>query len=199
MHSCGHDAHSAIVLTVAAEMAEAGLASGTLKILFQPAEETLFGALRVIEDGGIADADFLLGLHLRPIQEARLGQATPALYHGASAVVEAVLAGLTAHGARPHLGINAIDAGALVVNAVNAIHTNPVIPATVKATRFLAGGPANNAIPDQATLVFDVRAQTNAVMEELLAKTLHAVTQGAAAGGRGGKGQGGGPGSCRGV
>ncbi|MDU4959084.1 MAG: amidohydrolase [Sporomusaceae bacterium] len=179
VHSCGHDAHSAMVLTTAVEMAAAGVEQGTLKILFQPAEETLQGALGVIADGGLEGVDFLLGLHLRPIQEARLGQATPALRHGASAAVAAALTGKTAHGARPHLGINAIDAGAAVLQAVNAIYVNPAVPATVKATRFQAGG-ATNAIPDRADLVFDVRAQTNAVMEELLEKTAQAVAKGAA-------------------
>jgi amidohydrolase len=187
VHSCGHDAHSAMVLTAAVEMAAAGVERGTLKILFQPAEETLQGALKVIDDGGLDDVDFLLGLHLRPIQEAKLGQATPALRHGASAIVEAALTGRTAHGARPHLGINAIDAGAAVLQAVNAIYVDPAVPATVKATRFLAGGGATNAIPDRADLVFDVRAQTNAVMEELLEKTAQAVAKGASAIGAAGK------------
>ena len=180
IHSCGHDAHSTMVLTVAEEVAKRGLASGTLKIIFQPAEELLFGALRVIEDGAIDDVDILLGMHLRPAQEAIRGQATPALCHGASKMIEATLTGRPAHGARPHLGINAIDAAAAVVNAINAIQSNPVIPTSIKTTKLQAGGPALNAIPDKALMAFDLRTQENAAMEELVQKARRAI-EGAAA------------------
>ena len=180
LHSCGHDAHSAIVLTVAEEVARKGISKGTLKIIFQPAEEKLFGAIRMIEDGAIDDVDILLGLHLRPIQEAALGQATPALYHGASYVMDATLRGVAAHGARPHLGVNAIDGAAAAVQAINAIRVNPVIPSSVKVTKLHAGGPASNAIPEQALLTVDLRAQDNATMEELLKKTAQAIEAGAA-------------------
>lgn len=179
IHSCGHDSHSSIVLTVAEEIMRRGITQGNVKIIFQPAEELLFGALRMVEDGAVDDVDILLGLHLRPAQEAKGGQATPALYHGASYVVEAQIEGLTAHGARPHLGINAIDAAAAVIQAVNAIRINPIVPATAKTTQIQAGGPASNAIPANAKLTFDLRAQENPVMEELIEKVKNAVEFGA--------------------
>ncbi len=180
IHSCGHDAHSAMVLAVAEEMAKTGLGKGRLKIIFQPAEEKLFGALRMIEAGAIDDVDYLLGIHLRHVQEAKLHQATPALYHGASYILEGVVTGAPAHGARPHLGVNAIDAAAAVVQAVNAIHVNPVVPATAKVTKFQAGGAALNAIPDKAIIAVDARAQQNDIMDELIGKIKRAV-EGAAA------------------
>lgn len=180
LHSCGHDAHCAMVLTAAEEIARRGLKSGTVKILFQPAEEVLDGALRMIDDGAIDNVEVLLGIHLRPIQEAKLGQATPALYHGASYIVEADIKGSAAHGARPHLGVNAIDAAAAVVGAVNAIHMNPTIPATVKVTKLQAGGGALNAIPENAYMALDLRSQDNRLMEELIKKTTRAIEAGAA-------------------
>ena len=181
VHSCGHDAHSAMVLTVAERAARQGIKSGTLKILFQPAEELLFGALRVIEAGVIDDVDVMLGIHLRPHHEAKFGQATPALYHGASYVVEAVVEGRTAHGARPHLGINAADAAAACVFAVNAIRTNPVIPSSIKTTKLQASAGALNAIPARAEMAFDIRSQDNGQMAELLEKVKSAVAAAAAA------------------
>lgn len=184
VHSCGHDSHCAMVLTMAEEIATA-VKSGTkfpgrLKIMFQPAEEKLTGALSMIEAGVLDDVDIALGVHLRPIQEAKMGQATPALYHGASYIVEAAVVGTTAHGARPHLGVNAIDAAAAVVNAVNAIHMNPVVPWTAKTTKLQAGGATLNAIPDRVDMAFDIRAQDNGVMEDLIKKVKSAIEAGAA-------------------
>lgn len=182
-HACGHDAHSAMVLTAAEALAKAPPPRGKLKIIFQPAEEILTGALSVIETGAVDDLDMLFGIHLRPLQEARLGQATPALCHGASFVVDAVITGKPSHGARPHLGVNALDAAAAVVAAVNAVRLNPAEAWSVKTTGLQAGGAAANIIPDRAEMVFDLRAQTNALMDELLAKLETAVRSAAAANG----------------
>jgi amidohydrolase len=180
IHSCGHDAHSAMVLCAAEEAAKQRIASGTLKILFQPAEEILLGALALVDAGAITDVDAIVGIHLRPEQEARKGQATPALYHGASCHIDTTIEGLSAHGGRPHLGINAIDAAAAVVNAVNAIHMNPVVPSSIKVTKLMAGGGAVNLIPDKAEMAMDVRAQNNGVMKELLRKAEAAIGNAAA-------------------
>jgi amidohydrolase len=180
IHSCGHDAHSAMVLCVAEQAARRRLAAGTLKILFQPAEEILAGALGLIDAGAIADVDAIVGIHLRPEQEARRGQATPALYHGSSGRMDVTIEGVAAHGARPHLGVNAIDAAAAVVNVINAIHMNPVVPYSIKVTKLLAGGAATNLIPDRAELAIDVRAQQNGLMQELLRKAEAAIGHAAA-------------------
>jgi len=180
LHSCGHDAHSAMVLCVAELAAKLKVASGTLKILFQPAEEMLVGALALIDAGAIEDVDAIVGIHLRPAQEAKRGQATPALYHGSSARIEATIEGVAAHGGRPHLGVNAIDAAAAVVNAINAIRMNPLVPSSIKVTKLVAGGAATNVIPDKAEMAMDVRAQENGLMKELLKKAEAAITNAAA-------------------
>ena len=180
VHSCGHDAHSAMTLTAAEVMAEQGIKSGTLKIVFQPAEEKFEGALKMIETGALSGIDLMFGMHLRPIQEAKSGQASPAIYHGASYLLGATVTGTTAHGARPHLGINAIDGAVAVVQSVNAIRSNPVIPWSVKTTRLHAGGSTLNVIPDRAEMVFDLRAQSNQSADELIEKLKRAVASGAA-------------------
>jgi len=180
IHSCGHDAHSSMTLTAATEIARRGLKAGALKIVFQPAEEVLTGALKMIDDGAIADVDVLIGMHLRPIQEAKKGQATPALYHGASYILEGSIKGKAAHGARPHLGVNVIDAAASVVGAVNAIRTNPMVPSSVKVTKLQAGGSALNVIPDNAYLAIDLRSQENGLMEDLIQKVTRTVEAAAA-------------------
>lgn len=180
IHACGHDANSTMVLMASRVLAKQGIKKGTLKVLFQPAEEVLGGSEAMLESGLLDGVEEMFGLHLRPLQEARLGQATPALCHGSSYVMRAEIKGLAAHGARPHLGINVIDAAASIVNAVNAIKLNPAVPFSVKTTKLIASSGANNTIPDSAEMIFDLRAQTNGAMESLLEKTRRAIENAAA-------------------
>ncbi|HWQ62520.1 MAG TPA: M20/M25/M40 family metallo-hydrolase, partial [Negativicutes bacterium] len=63
IHSCGHDAHSSMVLAAAEALAQTPPAKGKIKIVFQPAEEKLFGALSLIEAGAVDDLDILAGIH----------------------------------------------------------------------------------------------------------------------------------------
>ena len=76
IHACGHDGHISMLLVAAREIKNRGLVkAGRLKILFQPAEEKLFGALKVIESGVLNDVEEMVGMHLRPKQDCRLGKA----------------------------------------------------------------------------------------------------------------------------
>ena len=180
-HTCGHDAHSSIILRVAEElMDEKAIQKGVLKILFQPAEELGAGALAMINGGAIDDVDILLGLHIRPQEECKKGQAIPAMFYAASAIIEAVFTGVPAHGARPHLGVNAIDAATAAIHAVNAIHLNPNLSYSAKATQFLCDSGVTNAIPSEARVCWDIRAQFNSTMDELRTKVFHAIKSGAA-------------------
>lgn len=181
MHTCGHDAHSSMVLAAAEELLKTGaITKGKLKIIFQPAEEIGTGALAMVKGGAIDDVDMILGLHLRPIEEASMGQATPALYHAASERLKAVFHGVAAHGARPHLGVNAIDAAVAAITAVNAIHLNPTESYSIKATQMIADAGVTNAIPSEATVIWDVRSEFNPTMAKLLEKAKAAIIAGAA-------------------
>ena len=170
VHSCGHDANCAMVVAMAEEIAKTGIAKGTLKIVFQPAEEIAGGALSVIKSGAVNDVDYMMGIHLRPIQEVGLGRAIAALKHGATNHTEAIITGKTGHGARPHLGVNAIDAAVSVINAVNTIKENPGGNWSIKPTRIHADNQLTNAIPEIVKIAFDMRAQSNAVMDSLKEK-----------------------------
>lgn len=168
-HSCGHDAHMSMVLGVLWKLEQHPELAGKIKVkfIFQPAEETGEGALKMVEKHVIDDVDYLFGVHLRPGQEIKMGQASPVIVHGATKTYEGVIKGEDAHGARPHLNVNAIEVGAQIVNMLNKIHLDPQVPCSVKMTRFQAGGKSTNIIPGSAAFALDLRAQTNEAMAEL--------------------------------
>ncbi len=182
VHACGHDAHTAMGLWVLKVLKELNLVKrGQVRVIFQPAEERLVGARNMITAGAAAGLDELYGVHIRPVQEARLGQAAPALWQGGSTVAELTVTGKAAHGARPHLGVNAIDGATLAIMAINSIWANPTQQWSAKVTKITGGGVASNIIPDRAIFTVDMRAETDSVMEEIIGKVRVAGEGGALA------------------
>lgn len=171
-HSCGHDAHMAMVLGVLWKLLEVPSLQDKIavKFIFQPAEEDGTGALKMVEKGVVDDVDYLYGIHLRPIQETAMGRATPVIVHGATRNIEAEIIGDDAHGARPHLNQNAVEIGAQIVTMIRNIHLDPRIPHSVKMTNFHAGGKSTNIIPGSGTFALDLRAQNNDLMDRLECK-----------------------------
>lgn len=168
-HSCGHDGHMTMIIGVLLLIKKLKPQfKGTLRVLFQPAEEKGQGALSFVEKGLVDDIDYLFGVHVRPSQELEDGTYSPALHHGASMMIAAEIYGVEAHAARPHLGKNAIEIGSSLVEALKSIHIDTMIPYSVKVTKFYAGGESGNIIPGKAFINLDVRAQTNDGMEELV-------------------------------
>ena len=186
IHACGHDAHCSMVLAAASNLKDK-IKKGTLKILFQQGEETLKGALAVIDAGVLEDVDIAVGLHIRPVQDLPFGKLSPAVRHASSTFAKVKITGQSCHGSRPHLGVNAVEAAAAVINAASVVRINPVISWSCKATAVNGGGSAYNIIPDHAEITFDVRCQENEGMTELLGKLQKAAENVAAA--YGGKGR----------
>ena len=109
-HSCGHDAHMAMAVGTLLVLNRLGIPKvGRLKVIFQPAEEKGTGALSFVEKGIVDDVDYLYGVHLRPIQELGDGYSAPAILHGSAKMIMGSITGIDTHGARPHLGQNAIE------------------------------------------------------------------------------------------
>ena len=179
VHACGHDAHCAMVLSAASQLV-GKVKKGTLKILFQPGEETLHGATSVIETGLVDDVDIALGCHVRPIQDIPAGTCAAAVRHTSCTFAEVHIEGQAAHASRPHLGANAAEAAALVTQAICGIRCNPLKSWSCTVTGIQAGGSVYNIIPDRAVLKLDLRAQTNEIMDELLEKLRRAVENTAA-------------------
>ena len=175
IHACGHDAHTAMLLCAASRLV-GRLKKGSVKLCFQPAEETIEGALAMIEAGVLEDVDYALGGHIRPIQDVPAGSICSGISHSASTTVKVTITGRSAHAARPHLGVNTIDVACQVVQAVQSLWFNPALTWSVKATQIHADRGATNSIPDCAHITFDGRAGTNPLMEELRERFTKAVT-----------------------
>ncbi|MGG2108749.1 M20 peptidase aminoacylase family protein [Lysinibacillus pakistanensis] len=165
-HSCGHDGHMTMAIGTALLLKDMEhLLSGAVRILFQPAEEKAQGASALVKKGLVDNLEYLFGVHVRPLKELEDGTYAPALYHGAAKLFTGTIIGEEAHGARPELGINAIEVGAAIVEGLQKIWTDPNVSASVKMTQFNAGGSSTNIIPGKATFSIDARAQTNEVMQ----------------------------------
>lgn len=166
IHACGHDAHCAMVLNAGAIAAREGLEGGTLYLLFQPAEETIEGAQAVLKSG-LPHLDALFGMHLRPLEELPYGTATAQLIHQATRPIKVTFRGKSAHAARPHLGINALSAAAAAIVRVDHLKLDTSLSWSAKATVIDCNGNAHNVIPEWCSVTFDLRAETNALGDEL--------------------------------
>jgi len=176
-HACGHDANSTMVLAVSKLLTDKNINAGKLSLLFQPAEETLEGALLVLSSGALKDVDELIGIHLRPSEEAKLGEATPSLIHSAAAKIFVKIQGKETHAARPHKGLNTIELAIQTINSLSSIHFDSSIPHSIKVTDFHGGHGAYNTIPFESSFVLDIRSQTNDLIKKI-EKTVRLVVPG---------------------
>ncbi|MFM2058050.1 MAG: hypothetical protein RLY71_2435 [Pseudomonadota bacterium] len=171
MHACGHDGHTAMLLAAAHRLAEQGDFSGTLQLIFQPAEEGGGGALRMIEDGLFEryPCDAVFAMHNMP----GLPQGHLAFREGAamasSDYATITLTGVGGHGAMPHKATDPVVAAASIVMALQTIVSRNVDPQAmaVVSVGALHAGQANNVIPSTATLELSVRALDSAVRATL--------------------------------
>ena len=157
MHACGHDGHTAMALVTATAMnALKDRINGTIKFVFQPAEEGPGGAKPMI-DAGVMDnphVDYALGAHIWPtIPEGTIGIRSGALM-AAMFRFDIIITGKGGHGAMPHLCVDALETGCQVVAALQRIISrkmNPLSPSVVTVGQFQAG-TTFNVIPETASL-----------------------------------------------
>ncbi len=174
MHACGHDANTAIVLGVARKIKESGLLkkiNGTIKFIFQPAEEKLGGAQAMIERGVLENprVDQIIAGHMDPNLPVGTVGVFSRIGHAASDPFELVINGKGTHGARPHKGINPITAGAVFAAGLDSIiprHISPDQPVVISVGTFHAG-EAGNVIPEQAVIKGSVRTHDDAVRSRI--------------------------------
>ncbi|MGY1857112.1 amidohydrolase [Modestobacter sp. SYSU DS0290] len=187
-HACGHDVHTTVLLGVALALAAQEHLPGTVRCVFQPAEEQVpGGGLAVVDEGVLAGATRAFALHCDPsLPVGRVGLRTGAIT-AACDRVEVTLTGPGGHTARPQLTVDLVHALGRVVTEVPGLLSRVVDPRSSLSLVWgsVSAGVAANAIPQTGTLRGTLRVLDRSVWneaEELVRRLVTEVATGSGAG-----------------
>jgi amidohydrolase len=175
MHACGHDLHMASLLGTAAVMAHSKDSwHGTLMLIGQPAEETISGAKKMIEDGFLKrfpKPDAGVALHVGNDFPAGKVAIAPGYAYASADSIRITIYGKGGHGAAPHNTVDPIVIAARTILSLQTIVSREVKPgeAAVVTVGYVQAGTKNNIIPDQAELGLTIRTYKPEVRKQILA------------------------------
>jgi hippurate hydrolase len=176
MHACGHDGHTATLLGAAHYLADTRQFSGTLNLIFQPAEEGMGGAVRMMADGLFTKypCDAVFALHNMPGHPAGHLVFRSGPFMASSDYVTVTVRGTGGHGAMPQFAADPVVAAASIIMALQTVvsrNVNPLDMAVV-TVGAIHGGNANNVIPDEVRLEISVRS-LNPSVRAMLERRIH--------------------------
>lgn len=174
MHACGHDGHTTMLLGAAEHIARTRRFSGTVNLIFQPAEEIGSGALAMIEDGVLDryPCDAIFALHNHPGAPAGSYRMRSGPLMAASDTAVVTVRGKGGHASRPHLCVDPVVAASAIVMALQTIVSRSIDPTqtAVVTVGTIHGGSAVNVIPAEVKLEISIRSFSREVRALLLAR-----------------------------
>ncbi|WP_220443691.1 M20 aminoacylase family protein [Paracoccus luteus] len=184
MHACGHDGHTTMLLGAAEHIARTRRFSGTVNLIFQPAEEIGSGALAMIEDGVLEryPCDAIFALHNHPGAPAGSYRMRSGPLMAASDTATVTVRGRGGHASRPHLCIDPVVAASAIVMALQTVVSRSIDPTqtAVVTVGTIHGGSAVNVIPSEVTLEISIRSFSREVRAQLQARLTDLCQQQAA-------------------